>query len=157
MREIIIALVIVVIILLITFIIFWKRYDNNLRNKIKEDLLKYGKLTNQKNYFLYEINNQTYALYILRVNHQTKLTFNSKKIWEKSNKTNIKLIDMTNFSNLEYEKIVIVYPKVGPYLYYQDENNLMFTNPDKNIWDLRVISADLIAQTIPNLNNGKKM
>lgn len=152
MMEIVITVLVVIIILLIIGIIVWKYYDKKFINKIKDNLLIHGSLHQENDYFLYEVNDKTYALYILRVNHNLKLTFNSNKIWEKSSNGNMKLINMTHFSNLKYDKIVVIYPKNGPYLYYQDENNLMFTTPFKNIWDIRVISYDLIDEIIPNLN-----
>jgi len=155
MKEFLLITTIIIIISILIFYIIWCYQNKQITKSIISQLTKYGELKKEDKYYIFNINNIEYGLYILRVGNSSKLSFNSNKIWEKRYKNNINLMDMTYFANLEKPKIVIVYPNLGPYLYYEDENNIKFTNSLENIWDLRIIPYSKIDEIIPILNNGK--
>ncbi len=137
----------------ITITILIKINDNKKKLEIKNVLNEHGKLKRVNDYYHYEFNNDFYEVIFFKVRNGYKLSFNSKIIWEVKSGVNSKLVNMKDYTNSDKIKLVIIYPNPGPYVYYEDENNLKFTNPNKPFWNLKVIPHNDLNDVLKDWKN----
>lgn len=133
------AVVLTVIVVVLIYAIIHIKSTNEMTNQIKETLNEYGKLTINKPYSSYDYHGEQYHVLILRVSRPYKFTFNSKIVWEKSHKQQKQFINQTAFSQLEGNKMVVIFPNEGPYRYHYDESEIRFIKSGDLVWDFHVI------------------
>lgn len=142
MEWVIISVSIIVIVLVTYWIASnYIQKDAQQRQTIHEILEMHGKLDADGPYFKYQYKNENYYLMIIKITKYARFTFNSKIVWEVKSGNQSRLLDQKVFGNLPGKKIVIVYPNQGPYLRYEDEQNIVFTKPEVRFWNMNVISA----------------
>lgn len=149
MPWIIIGIVLIIIVVGIYVILTnYLQYDLTQRQKIYENLERFGKLDSDGPFFKFYYNNEKYYLMVLKVHRHARFSFNSKIVWESYQGSQKKLLDQRVFGNLPGKKIIIIYPHPGPFLRYEDEHNIVFTKPNEKFWDMYVIAANDIEETL---------
>lgn len=139
-------IIIGILLILIALVTYWIisndiQKDSQLRQNIHEVLEQFGKLDADGQFFKYQYKNEVYYLLIMKVPKNARFTFNSKVVWEIYQGSQSRLLDLKVFGNLPGKKIVVVYPNQGPYLRYEDEQNIVYTKPDIRFWNMNVFAA----------------
>ena len=149
MWWIISGIVLIVLVVAVYFIVTnYLQFDLSRKQKIYESLEKFGKLDSDGPFFKYHYNNEKYYLLVIKVHRHARFSFNSKIVWESYHGSQKRFLDQRVFGNLPGKKIVIIYPHVGPFLRYEDEHNIVFTKPNERFWDMYVMAANDIEETL---------
>lgn len=146
----IIALVFIAIVAIIALQVSKKtaEKDQAIKQDIVSILEKFGKYDENHLYPKFTFNEVTYSVALLKVKDGTKLTFNSKTIWEKKLGESKIFLDQKVFAAVPGRKIVIIYPHSGPFMYHYDENEIRFTKPKERFWDMQVIAYNNLEEAL---------
>ncbi len=146
----IVTAIVLIVLVIVTYVIVtnYLQHDLTQKQKIYESLEKFGRLDADGPFFKFHYNNEKYYLLILKVHRNAKFSFNSKIVWELFQGSQRKLMDQKIFGNLPGKKIVVIYPHAGPFMRYEDEHNIVFTKPNERFWDMYVMAANDIEETL---------
>lgn len=124
--------------------------DAKALQAIKETLENHGKLHEEGHglFTKYTYNEITYTVMFLKLRPEYKFQFNSKTIWERRKGSNKFYLEQSVFANMPGKKMVIIYPHTGPFTYHYDENDIRFTKPKDKIWDMHIIPANILDETL---------
>jgi c-di-AMP phosphodiesterase-like protein len=137
--ETIIVLVIIIIISFTTFKLYQIKLRNQIIEKAKETLSKYGKLYQDQKIDLIDINSETYQVLFFNVYQNAELTVNSKTVWEIKSQGKPLIINQSGFLSSNYKKIVIIYPSTYKIKRYINENELEFVQYNKPFYNMYLV------------------
>jgi c-di-AMP phosphodiesterase-like protein len=137
--ETIIVLVIIIIISFTTFKLYQIKLRNQIIEKAKETLSKYGKLYQDQKMDLIDINSETYQVLFFNVYQNAELTVNSKTVWEIKSQGKPLIINQSGFLSSNYKKIVIIYPSTYKIKRYINENELEFVQYNKPFYNMYLV------------------
>ena len=138
LNEFVFELIVGFILLIIGYL-FRKKFLH--KKNIIETLEKYGELQNKgKSIYKYTHNNKVYHLFIWKVKKNATISFNSKKIWAVSLGNKIIRKDFSFFTQLEGEKLVVIYPNNEKPKYYLNESEVDYVDPFTPLWkDTKIV------------------
>ena len=144
-----------------------KQVIEDIEKTLKDNNIDYTiELSENKNYsFILTVNNKKYIVLVLPIEKFAEVTINNVTTWEmhygagdkpgKAQPYKTRIPEIPSFMNTEseYDKIVLVQPDAKQIVYWKNENEIVFVEPNTKVYGVNVLNVSDLSKFINNNNN----